>query len=213
MGVRTDTVLEMILIAVLLSASTYNIYIIISRKLYRSWSTFNILFSCVMLMFFRILFCIFFILSDETDMKPQNFQLINALLIDFPYFFVCNITLVLIWQWWRIANLLTATESEMIDLLEKKPQKRLYILQGCLVAWITSNCAILIAHYKYGWISDGQIVEEHRMLQSKTYVIVRSCWFVVILSIFLLLCIYAGWVFATIYRVVRDQRSMKSFRR
>ena len=126
--VHADRIVEIALIVVLLLAIIYNIYIIIRRKIYRSWSTFNIMISCVLLMLARVSFFLFFLLCDKIEMKPQNFQLMNALLIDLPYFFVCNITLVLIWQWWRIANLLTATESEMWDLLLRKPQKRLYIL-------------------------------------------------------------------------------------
>ena len=112
MVLSADFYIEVTLLAILFATIIYNIVIIIYRKLYQSWSTFSILAACVLLLITRFCNLIFYRLS-ENKMKPETFELFYAILTDVPYFFVCNVTLVLIWQWWRIANLLTATEQEV----------------------------------------------------------------------------------------------------
>ena len=82
----------------------FNIYVIITRKVYRTWSTMAILLSCSLLLLLR---CAFFILfAIDPDFTANQVLLVNNIFGATGIFLVGNVTVALCWQWWRIAHLL-----------------------------------------------------------------------------------------------------------
>ena len=83
----------------------FNLWILVKQKVYRTWSTTAIIVSCTLMLLSRAACLIFYCLFQSIN--GRNFLLISSVISDLPAYFCMNITLALIWQWWRIARLLT----------------------------------------------------------------------------------------------------------
>ena len=76
----TETIIEVVLVILYLIAFSYNIYVIIKKKIYQSWSAMSVLASMVLLMIARIGLLIFFIIAHDYRGDPRLFMLITAIL-------------------------------------------------------------------------------------------------------------------------------------
>ena len=141
----------------------FNVGVIVTRKVYKSWSTFSIMVSCCLLLVFRGMCLTFYALYDDYSLPPKLFLMVLSLMDDVPCFLVFNLTLALIWQWWRIANLLEdpdkvidAAEDE--EVREKASNKRLYCGQICLLVGMTVDFLLLVAHYGFGAMTAHEVI-------------------------------------------------------
>ena len=106
---------------------TFNIGVCVVRKVYQSWSTFAILISCSLLLLTRI-FCLVFYAMYSFNIPIETFLMFSSLIMDLPNYLVMNITLALIWQWHRIARLLTETQEELKSIKTGQSGKRLIVM-------------------------------------------------------------------------------------
>ena len=80
-----------------------------------------------------------------------------------------------------------------------------------LLFWMVLDFGILVAHYKYDWLAKDQRILDRKIQQDKSYVILRSCWLITMVVIFLVMIVFSVKVFLKIYRVVRDQTTMQTY--
>lgn len=102
----------------------FNVVVLFMKKVYKSWSTASILIAFSLLLLSRI-GCLCFYALEKNDLPLLQWLLISSIVTDLPTFLCMNITLALIWQWWRISKLLTEPVEETAVIKSGKSTLRL----------------------------------------------------------------------------------------
>jgi len=74
----------------------FNVAVLVTKKVYQSWSTTAILLAFSLLLLSRI-GCLFFYALSTNKLAPLQYLLISSIVSDLPTFLCMNITLALIW--------------------------------------------------------------------------------------------------------------------
>ena len=98
----------------------FNITVFIRKKVHQSYSSTTIVLAFTLLLIARI-GCMLFYIICQNKLAPLNYLLLSSLATDLPTYLVMNITLALIWQWWRIAKMLTTPQKEIAAIKSGKP--------------------------------------------------------------------------------------------
>lgn len=85
-------------------------------------------------------------------------------------------------------------------------------MQLLLLAWIIADTSILVAHYGFGAMDKGTIIEGDEIMQAKSYVIVRSSSRIMMTFIMLLMFLWWACISRKVIRVIRKEQSMKKMR-
>ena len=172
--------------------------------------------SCTLLLLAR-LGCLVFYAVYSGKIAIETFLMFSSLIMDLPNFLVMNITLALIWQWHRIARLLTKTEEELRAIKTGQSGKRLILMQCLLLALFIVDTFFLTAHYYFGlWPSSfhqNKDTDKIYAIQNKTWLRLRISYKVVQIIFMTLLMLASCLVFKELVKVVRSDESLKPLKR
>ena len=185
----------------------YNIYVLIKRKVYESWSTTSLILSCSLLLIARFAFLVIFATRRSYNSKTEAL-VVNTVLQDLPCALVQLITLALIWQWYRIGYLLKNSEasSEQQQLIKQKSAKGLITLQICLVSILVGDILLLILHFVFDCFKNGEYRKgDIEYSRSKSWDTIRTVYKVYQFAVWNALLFASIRIFNSVSKVVRAE--------
>lgn len=100
----------------------YNVFVLFYRRVYTSWSTSSILICSSFLLMSRITVLVFYALK-RNNTSSYRALVLSTCVSDIPCFFIQMISLAIVWQWERIAKLITSPEKAMDATYQKKSSR------------------------------------------------------------------------------------------
>ena len=74
--------------------------------------------------------------------------------------------------------------------------------------WIFIDSGVLLAHYKFHFLTIGEDLKGNSIKQAPAYVIVRTCIRLLMVVMMGIIFIYSACIFRRIYRVVHDEPTL-----
>ena len=178
-----------------------NLILVVYRKVYKIWSTATIMVSCSGLLLCRTVTLFFYALAQEPD-QPKSFLLINALIGDVPCFFVLNVTLPFLWQWWKIILILKDPDRGNRTEEHNSHIRVLVALQAIILGVFIVDIFLLVAHYRYGLLFERQEMEGYLIVDQK-WAIFRAIARSIIMLIQVVFLVTGFYIFVEVVKVVR----------
>ena len=125
-----------------------------------------------------------------------------------------NITLALIWQWWRIAKMLTEPEKEIENMKSGRPLRRLILVQIILLGVGIIDACFLTAHYGYGvWVKHGSVETDGNVKNDPRWIAIRSFYKVIQIIIMTILLYLSCLVFYKTSQAIKSDEGYSPLRR
>ena len=141
-------------------------------------------------------------------------MLLNSIVSDLPTYLVMNITLALIWQWWRIAKMLTEPEKEIANVKSGRPLRRLILIQIILLGVAIVDACFLTAHYGYGvWVKNGSVETGGIVKNDPRWIAIRSCYKLIQLIILTVMLYLSCLVFYKTSQAIKSDEGYSPLRR
>ena len=192
----------------------FNMTIFVKKKVYQSWSTAAILLAFSLLLLSRCA-CLLFYAMCQNELNAYTFLEISSIATDLPAYLFMNITLALIWQWWRIAKMLTMPEEEIAAIKSRKPQRRLIQAQIMLSAIAIIDACFLTAHYSslQFWVDEGKLEDGGNVKNDPRWITIRTIFRCLMLSVSTLLLAMSCKVFSMVRKAISSNLGYEPLRK